>query len=211
MKSIWPVVALVLFGGSAPLTNDTIRVQRLELVDAKGAIRGVMTTADKGSPMLTFFDPQGQARAMMGFNPKGQPVLMIGGSDKPGVVLIQASDGSAGVGLVDAKARSRSQMRVSPDGLPSFTMFTEESIPGAKLELEDGEAHLYLGKPDGVSVSIGADSERAWLQADATKTGAGITAGSDFTGLISSRNLPSTIGMASYGINAAGKLSNSTP
>lgn len=170
-----------------------------------------MTTSDRGAPMLTFFDPQGQARAMMGFNPKGQPVLMIGGADRPGVVILQASDGSAGVGLVDAQARSRGQLNIGADGLPSLTMFTGESVPGAKLALEEDEAHLYMGRPDGVSVSIGADREHSWLQADGLRTSASITAGGDFTGLLSSRELKDTIGTTTYGINAAGKLSNSKP
>jgi hypothetical protein len=133
MKSIWPVVALVLFGGSAPLTNDTIRVQRLELVDAKGRQRIVMQVMDDGTAAVGFADKSGRMGLLLTMDDKDTPKVIVrdpnGGSNAGLVVL----DGEPAFATTDASGRIRSLLRTDTKGATSLVFFNEDKEPRVKI------------------------------------------------------------------------------
>jgi hypothetical protein len=125
------VVSLGAMQSCAPPLPDTLQLQKLEIVDATGAVKLVLEGAslklfdDTGSraslavsgsgPELTFTDPEGAEKATMGLL-VSEPVLLMGNvSTEPELQLTVGQNGS-GLWLRDRAGRTQADLSVTPHG-----------------------------------------------------------------------------------------------
>ncbi|MCE9581881.1 MAG: hypothetical protein K8T20_05120 [Planctomycetes bacterium] len=133
-----------------PKTTDTIRVKRLEIVDADGDMKMVLATAkDTGMPVIAMIDGGGKVRYTVALNAdgsgaqvftdtKGKPRIglainadgsgAVTFSDAKGnnLVALASSDAGSGLNLSDKAGTVRASLGIGSDGSPSFRTYDEE-------------------------------------------------------------------------------------
>jgi len=105
------LVGSLLMGAKADPT--TVRVHALELVDARGTVRGQWTVEPDGEVVLRLRDERGEIRAKLGASAGGSGLVLLDETTAPGVQIIarrvpeggRASTGITVTGAGESKAR----------------------------------------------------------------------------------------------------------
>jgi hypothetical protein len=125
------LAALGMIQSCAPPLPDTLQLQRLEIVDATGAVKMVLEGAaielfdeagtraklavSGSGPELTFNDPEGAEKATIGLL-VSEPVLLMGNvGTEPELQLTVGKNGS-GLWLRDRAGRTQADLSVTPHG-----------------------------------------------------------------------------------------------
>jgi len=123
-------VAYVAGKAKAVPVQEVVRAKRFELVDAKGAVRGVISMGeDARSPGVAFLDAKGKRRAELTTKSDGSSLLAL--HDKSGWVrltLTQLTEGTAFLTLHDEENRIRVLLEVASDGNPTLVMLDKEKV-----------------------------------------------------------------------------------
>jgi hypothetical protein len=112
-------ISCVLVGGllmGAKADPPTVRARALELVDARGTVRGQWTVEPDGEVVLRLRDEQGAIRVKVGASARGSGLVLLDETTAPGVQVIARrapEDGRASTGITVTGAGG-SQARVSP-------------------------------------------------------------------------------------------------
>ena len=111
---VWLVstVAVSLACGSAETGSDLISTRALEIVDAQGVPRIIMSTFSNGSPTLVFLDEDGDQRAWIFLADDGSPNLIL--SDKPKIALEDGAGNVLSILSVDQFGRASILLRGNP-------------------------------------------------------------------------------------------------
>lgn len=144
MKSLWPVVVVVLLGGSAPLTNDVIRVQRFELVDGKGRARIVMQVMEDGTAAIGFGDRRGQMGLLITMDANDTPKVVVqepGGAAVAGLVVL---DGTPAFATTDSAGQVRVLLRTERNGASSLNFYDEQKDPRVTVAADGYSSKLIL-------------------------------------------------------------------
>ena len=144
--------------------SGVVTARQVNLVDASGALRAILSARDeRGMPSLSFFDPDGQARGVVGIENNGRPFLrfLTGDGQRRLLATIENDDalvivgdengrtgmfgtaggspvlnfGSAGVGRV--------RLQLNQAGQPNLGLFDAEGRRGATLVLDGREAPIF--------------------------------------------------------------------
>lgn len=85
------------------MPQDVIQAQRFELVDSKGAVRGVLACDhESGAPTCTFLDSKGTTRITLGLAWNDMPSIQLSADDGTArVALIARPEGNGMVLVVD--------------------------------------------------------------------------------------------------------------
>ena len=109
------VAAVVFLGGAASQKNgvdaETVRTQRLEIVDGDGAVRVRLGQADAGYGVVVY-DENGHANATLTDAPLGAVIQL---SKQGSGIRLQAGKDGAGFSLRDTKGKPRAIIFVSDD------------------------------------------------------------------------------------------------
>jgi hypothetical protein len=173
MRSLWPLAVLVLLGGTSPLTNDTIRVQRLELVDDEGRVRGVWA-AEGDAAGWVLKDGAGRNRVMIAIDAAGTPSVIIYDDQKNMRVKASISGQSGGAvavfGKETAAGTSGAMLSAGDEAFPVLNFFENSSsvvslgmwpsFNGLNVDKGDGSASLlaFDGAAEARFGSAGAEN-----------------------------------------------------
>ena len=86
--------AFVVFGvttsraQAAPEPGDTVRTQRIELVDARGQVRGQFFVEESGEAVFRMRDEKGQIRVKLGASERGSGFILMDDKTEPGVQML---------------------------------------------------------------------------------------------------------------------------
>jgi len=125
------LAALGMIQSCATPLPDTLRLQRLEIVDASGAVRMVLEGAalelfdqdgpraklsvSGSGPELTFTDPDGVEKATIGLLVR-DPVLLMGNIDTEPELQLTVGKNGSGLWLRDRAGRTQADLSVTPHG-----------------------------------------------------------------------------------------------
>ncbi len=151
----------VLLGLAQPRAR-VLTTTRLELVDSEGRLRGVLTTAEDGSPGLMMLDDAGATRLTLAAQAGGPVGLLAHGVD--GAVGLSATLEGEGRGVVsaagvraqrlalhDGEDRDRIQMGMLEQDEPGIVIGDEAGTPRVRLfAIEGGGPGLNLCDPGGL-------------------------------------------------------------
>jgi hypothetical protein len=73
---------------AAPETSDTIRTQRIELVDAAGQVRGQFFVEESGEAVFRMRDENGQIRVKLGASGRGSGFILMDDQTEPAVQML---------------------------------------------------------------------------------------------------------------------------
>ena len=178
------VLASLLLGTPAGAQGpESITTAQINLVDASGALRGVLSAQDaSGRASLALFDAGGQTRAQLGIGPDGEPTLELrnaagrprlsAGVTGDDTLLVVGDEqqthgvfgSAAGAPLLSFAAgrQTRMQLQVGQDGRPSVIMAGADGRRSAALSMDSEDAPLmtlyHAGRP---RVTIGVVQEVA--------------------------------------------------
>jgi hypothetical protein len=85
------VVVLIARGtesNAAPVTQPVLRAQLIELVDARGIVRGQLKTEDDGEVVLRLRDQRGNIRVKLGAGDTGSGLLLADDQTDVGVQIL---------------------------------------------------------------------------------------------------------------------------
>lgn len=87
----------VLSGAASPPqpAPEVIRAQRLELVDAKGVVRGSFRTEADGNAVFRIMSERGEIRVKIGGDDKGSGIVLMNDDTAPGVHMLAKQAGSS--------------------------------------------------------------------------------------------------------------------
>jgi len=116
-RLVWEAALLLVIGGAvwskaAPIASQeatqVVRTRRLEVVDARGKVRGVLTAEEAGGPLLSLYDDKEKPLATLAIVDGGKTIGLTLGR-RPGagdgIVLAVAEDGSKAM-LLESKKGS---------------------------------------------------------------------------------------------------------
>jgi hypothetical protein len=118
----------------APSHQTAIRAERIEMVDASGAVRARLRMEGGDSAeraALTLFDQAGQERVSIGVAALGEAFLRIGPSEPQlgtSSTITSSALGSA-LQVLDPQGTERVQIGVSPTGTPQIRLLNEAKQP----------------------------------------------------------------------------------
>ena len=144
---VFAAIAVTLACGSTePEDTDVVTTRALEIVDAQGVPRIIMSTFSNGSPTLVFLDEDGDQRAWIFLADDGSPNLIL--SDKPKIALEDGAGnvlsilsvdqfgrasillrGNPVLALQDRASQVRLTARLGGDGVPSIEAFDPAGEP----------------------------------------------------------------------------------
>jgi len=108
------LVGSLLMGAKAD--PPTVRARAVELIDARGTVRGQWTVEPDGEVVLRLRDQQGAIRVKLGASAGGSGLVLLDETTAPGVQVIARrvpEDGRASSGITITGAGG-SQARVTP-------------------------------------------------------------------------------------------------
>ncbi len=73
---------------AAPQATDTIRTQRIELIDSKGQVRGQFFVEESGEAVFRMRDEQGQIRVKLGASGRGAGFILMDDHTEPAVQML---------------------------------------------------------------------------------------------------------------------------
>jgi hypothetical protein len=136
---------------AAPI--DVLRVERIELVDSNGDVRGVLGMYDDAIG-FTVLDDSGESRARIGVALDGTPVIGIRDHDgrssvglgiksdgaamlaaseqEAGAVVLGAGSGATGLSIQDADGRVRAVLQLESDGIVHVQLDDGKNMPSEK-------------------------------------------------------------------------------
>jgi hypothetical protein len=76
---------------AAPTPEQSIRTQRLELLDASGQVRGQFFVEPSGEAVLRMRDESGQIRVKLGASGRGAGFLLLDDATEPPSICLPAS------------------------------------------------------------------------------------------------------------------------
>ncbi len=148
------VAVNLYFRGNAvaedPKTADTVRMKRLEILDAEGNLKVVLSTSKAdgvpvlamvdddgvvryslalnkdGSAAQSFADGKGKARVALAMNADGSGALMFSDSNGKTPLVLASSDKGAGANFSDAEGEVRASLGVDADGTPNLRWYDED-------------------------------------------------------------------------------------
>ena len=142
---------------------DAVTAAQINLVDADGILRGVLSARDeRGQTSLALYDAGGQTRARLGVDPQGDPELELRNADgearlAAGVTaddaLLVVGDerqahgvlgAAGGVPLLSfgAGSQARMQLQMGADGRPSVVLAGADGQRSAALSMDSEDAPL---------------------------------------------------------------------
>lgn len=135
--------AIVYAAGQATApVQEVLRAQRLELVDAKGRVRGTFRSAADGHPALALLDEDGRARLVLALDQAGQPSIVLGGKEggPPHVILSvnEQESGESGLSLLDADCKHRAMFALGTDGNAYLSLTSEDMNEVIRLSVGPG-------------------------------------------------------------------------
>jgi hypothetical protein len=176
------VAGIVALGGVGLWTyqhrNDTLRTQRLEIVDARGRVCAVLGSLSGGQSGLTLTGVSGEARATLTVNRDGNPALMLCNSDgmqragleispKGQSVLRLLNDSGEVRAAVQVDKEGKSVVKVTGMNGKSEASLTYDGGHSSDVRVRNGRSHFdanyspaqaAVGKPKpGVRVSLLSD------------------------------------------------------
>lgn len=149
------VIAVSLACGSAEAEDtDVVTTRALEIVDAQGVPRIIMSTFSTGSPTLVFLDENGDQRAWIFLADDGSPNLIM--SDEPKIALEDGGGNVISIFSVDQFGRASILLRGNPvlafqDGASQVRLSARLGLDGVpSIEAFDPAGELVvdlLGTP----------------------------------------------------------------
>ncbi|HEY7798206.1 MAG TPA: hypothetical protein VIA80_05540 [Hyphomonadaceae bacterium] len=73
---------------AAPEPTDTLRTQRIELVDKSGQVRGQFFVEESGEAVFRMRDEKGQIRVKLGASARGSGFILMDDKTEPGVQML---------------------------------------------------------------------------------------------------------------------------
>jgi hypothetical protein len=73
---------------AAPEPRDTVRTQSIELVDARGQVRGQFFVEESGEAVFRMRDEKGQIRVKLGASERGSGFILMDDRTEPGVQML---------------------------------------------------------------------------------------------------------------------------
>ena len=73
---------------AAPGPGDTLRTQRIELVDKSGQVRGQFFVEESGEAVFRMRDEKGQIRVKLGASERGSGFILMDDQTEPGVQML---------------------------------------------------------------------------------------------------------------------------
>ena len=73
---------------AAPGPTDTLRTQRIELVDKSGEVRGQFFVEESGEAVFRMRDENGQIRVKLGASARGSGFILMDDKTEPGVQML---------------------------------------------------------------------------------------------------------------------------
>jgi hypothetical protein len=73
---------------AAPEPSDAVRTQRIELVDARGQVRGQFFVEKSGEAVFRMRDEKGQIRVKLGASERGAGFILMDDKTEPGVQML---------------------------------------------------------------------------------------------------------------------------
>lgn len=73
---------------AAPEPTDTVRTQRIELIDKTGQVRGQFFVEDSGEAVFRMRDEQGQIRVKLGASGRGAGFILMDDQTEPAVQML---------------------------------------------------------------------------------------------------------------------------
>ena len=143
--------------------SDVVTTRQVNLVDASGALRAILSAQDeRGMPSLAFYDFEGQMRSVVGLGNAGRPLLRFLTSDGRRRLLatlenddavVIAGDESDRTGMFGtiggspvmnfaAAGANRLRLQLNRAGQPNLGLFDAEGRRGAMMVLDGTEAPL---------------------------------------------------------------------
>lgn len=106
---------------------ETVKTERLEIVDAKGAVRGVAATTDDGDIVLALTDKAGKPRIAVVVADDGTPsVALIDGKEQPVLAMAINEDSTAAFNLQDTKGTVRGALTIDEDGVVQLERYDKD-------------------------------------------------------------------------------------
>ena len=143
--------------------TDAVTTSQVNLVDAGGALRGVLSARDeRGQASLAFYDADGQTRARFGVDPQGDPeielrnpagqarlaagvtgedALLIVGDEREAHGVLGAAAGVPLLSFGDGR-QARMQLQMAEDGRPSVVLAGADGQRSAALSMDGEDAPL---------------------------------------------------------------------
>jgi hypothetical protein len=125
------------------LAPEVVEARRFVLRDASGVSRATLGVADDGTPLLVFYNGDGEPRAVLGqtqvylssdgggtavkllANAGGIPALRLERDGRLRAVLGMTGDGALALGFYGQDGKGRALLDVGADGSPGLTLFTK--------------------------------------------------------------------------------------
>ena len=73
---------------AAPEPSNTLRAERLELVDSNGKLRGQLFVEESGEVVFRLRDEKGQIRVKLGASERGSGFILMDDQTEPGVQIL---------------------------------------------------------------------------------------------------------------------------
>jgi hypothetical protein len=73
---------------AAPKPGDTVRTHSIELVDARGQVRGQFLVEQSGEAVFRMRDEKGQIRVKLGASERGSGFILMDDRTEPGVQML---------------------------------------------------------------------------------------------------------------------------
>ena len=177
-------LATLLLGGQVEAQSPrAVTTPQVNLVDAGGTLRGVLTAADEsGGPSLAFHDGEGRVRGLFRVGPSGAPAfnllnadgaprfsarlagddtLVVVGDDQRRHSVLGTASGTPVLSFADGR-RGRLQMQLGTGGAPGVVLFGGDRQRSAALTVDDSDTPLLTlyeaGRP---RVTLGVVQEAA--------------------------------------------------
>lgn len=143
--------------------GEALTVSQVNLVDAGGMLRGVLSARDeRGQASLAFYDADGRTRARFGVGPQGDPELELGNAAGEARLaaavtgddaLLTVGDERQAHGVLGAAAgvpllsfgdgrQARMQLQMGEDGRPSVVLAGADGQRSAALSMDGDDAPL---------------------------------------------------------------------
>lgn len=98
------------------MESNTLRASRLELVDNRDRVRAVLSCGEGGAPSLSFLDPAGRQRVLIGLSWNEMPAVQLNAPD--GTARAALIVRPEGMGLVVVTDDDQQSKTLAPDDAP---------------------------------------------------------------------------------------------
>ncbi len=91
------------------MSDNVIRAERFELLDAKGNVRALLSCEeDTGVPSCVFYDAKGEARVIVGLSWNDMPQIQLAAPDGTArVALVVRPEGTGMIVLADGDQKTK--------------------------------------------------------------------------------------------------------